>query len=407
MDRRKFVTGITALGCSSAATPLVTPVSFATAPWDNRLVVILLRGAMDGLDIVQPYGDPTLERVRPGFDIGPKKGARDLDGFYALHNNLSGLMPLWFDGELAFAHAVSTPYRNKRSHFDGQDLLEAGTGDVNFGGVSDGWLNRLLQGQPGVHARTAFAVGQEQMIILSGDAQTAGWSPNARLDLSPQARLLLGKIYENDPVFHASASVAMELAEAGVALESDATGEGAMSMQDMVDAANSTRKASAAKVLARFTAERLKEETRIASFSISGWDTHLNQANGIKRASSELETAILTLKAELGPIWRKTAVLAMTEFGRTIHVNGSRGTDHGTGGAMLMAGGAIKGQKVYGRWPGLAEVDLFDRRDLMSTEDVRSYAASAIQGLFGIDQATLERRVFPKLDMSNAPGIIL
>ena len=126
MDRRRFLkTGL--IGCSLAASPFVTPVSFASAPWDTRLVVILLRGGMDGLDVVQPYGDPAFNGLRKSLKFSRDSGAQDLDGFYALHQGLSGLMPLWQAGELSFAHAASTPYRNKRSHFDGQDLLEAGT----------------------------------------------------------------------------------------------------------------------------------------------------------------------------------------------------------------------------------------------------------------------------------------
>ena len=127
ISRRSFLMRTGAVGCSLAASPLVTPVSFAAMPGENRLVVIILRGGMDGLDVVQPYGDAILAQSRPALKVGPTSGALDLDGYFALHPSLNALMPLWDAGELGFVHAVSTPYRDKRSHFDGQDLLEAGT----------------------------------------------------------------------------------------------------------------------------------------------------------------------------------------------------------------------------------------------------------------------------------------
>ena len=135
------------IGCSAAASPLLTPISFAAAPFEQRFVVIILRGAMDGVDVVQPYGDRALAGLRPKLGFGEAAGALDLDGMFALHPGLAGLMPLWAAGELGFAHAVSTPYRDKRSHFDGQDLLEAGTAELGAATGRDGWLNRMLQGR--------------------------------------------------------------------------------------------------------------------------------------------------------------------------------------------------------------------------------------------------------------------
>ena len=154
LSRRAFLARSAVLGCSAAASPLWTRVSFAAAPWDTRLVVIILRGGMDGLDVVRPYGAPEYAALRGSLAA---EGGADLDGFFGLHPALSPLMPLWARGELGFVHAVSTPYRDKRSHFDGQDLLEAGTGDL--AGARDGWLNRMLQLVPGVEAQTAFALG--------------------------------------------------------------------------------------------------------------------------------------------------------------------------------------------------------------------------------------------------------
>ncbi len=400
-SRRGFLMRSAALGCSAAASPLLTPMTLAAAPWENRLVVIILRGAMDGLEVVRPAGDPLFRQYRP--KLATPEGTMDLDGFFSLSRHLSALAPLWQQGELAFAHAVATPYRNKRSHFDGQDLLEAGTGmDVALGAARDGWLNRMLGQVAGVSARTAFAVGREDMIILDGGVKVASWSPEARLDLSARGRRLLQNLYHDDPVFQEAGNMAIELAnmlESGDAGGTAAGGASAMMMRP--------GKAARAKSLARFVGERMNEETRIAAFSIGGWDTHRAQASGIRRALGELGDAVLTLKSTMGVNWRKTTVIAVTEFGRTARENGSGGTDHGTAGAMLLAGGAVRGGKVYGRWPGLGESDLYQNRDLLATNDVRAYAAHAMRAMFGLDRAMLEGTVFPGLDMGADPRILL
>ena len=407
LSRRQFLTRSAALGCSAAASPFLTPITLAAAPWDNRLVVIILRGAMDGLDVVQPYGDRAFAAYRPSLPGGLDGGGSDLDGFFSMNRHLSGLLPMWQAGDLAFAHAVATPYRDKRSHFDGQDMLEAGTGmDVAVGRVRGGWLNRMLGRVPGVSIDTAFAVGREDLIILNGQVPVSSWSPDTRLDLSPQGRRLLEAIYHDDPLFQTAANQATDLVEllemdADQAMEVDSEAETAMA-----NAMLTANRAGRASALAGFAADRLNEETRIAAFSIGGWDTHRTQANGIKGSLQELSTALVTLRDRLGANWGRTTVLAMTEFGRTARENGSRGTDHGTGGAMVLAGGAVRGGQVFGDWPGLGESDLYQNRDLMPTRDVRAYAAYAMRGLFGLETGLLEQVVFPGLDMGNDPGIL-
>ncbi|MCK0167501.1 DUF1501 domain-containing protein [Jannaschia sp. S6380] len=381
MDRRRFL-GL--LGCSVAAYPLATPMAFASVPGDHRLVVVILRGAMDGMDALQPYGDPDLARLRPGFAIGPSQGALDLTGFHAMHPALGPLMPLWQAGDLGFAQAVSTPYRGKRSHFDGQDILEAGTaGDVPPMRDRDGWLNRLLTLMPGAHGRTAFAVGRDEMLILRGAADHSSWAPDARLDLAPATADLLLHAYHDDPLFRETAREALGLSAAGG-----------------VDGA---RQATA---LFSFAAAQLRQDARIATMSVGGWDTHRNQPRQIVRRLEALSDGLLRLQADLGPIWDRTVVLAMTEFGRTAFQNGTLGTDHGTGGTMLLAGGALRGGRVWGDWPGLDEARLLDRRDVMPTRDVRAYAAWALRGMFGVDRAALTTTVFPGLDMDGDPGLL-
>lgn len=402
ISRRKFMTRAGILGCTAAASPLLTRMSFAALPTDNRLVVVILRGGMDGLDVVQPYGDAALAGLRPTLKFGEAAGAFDLDGFFSMHAGLADLVPLWGAGELAFAHAVSTPYRDKRSHFEGQDLLEAGLGMDAIGRRRDGWLNRMLQAMPGADRHSGFAVGREEMLVLTGQAPTMSWSPDTHLNLSALSRRLLEQIYHDDPLFNAAANEAVDLAEVLDPKMADDAYSGAdlaMMQQQMF----ASLQGGAHKRVAAFAANRLREDTRVAAFSINGWDTHSNQNRALKTGLTRLADTILTMKQELGEIWGQTAVLAMTEFGRTVRENGTRGTDHGTGGAMLLAGGAIAGGKVFGVWPGLREADLYQGRDLRPVMDVRAVSAQVMRGLFGLERSLLEGAIFPGLDLAGVP----
>lgn len=398
MHRRDMLSGLGAVGCSVAAHPLTTTITLAATPGEARLVVIILRGGMDGLDVLRPVGDPLLRGMRPG--LSATAGIR-INQFYELHPALDGLTPLWDAGELGFVQAVSTPYRDKRSHFDGQDMLEAGAGaDGAASGQRGGWLNRLLAEMPGATASTAFAIGRDTPLILSGAEDYRSWAPETRLDLSPQSRLLLDLMYRDDPRFQTAASEAMDLAEGlGTGVDIDSYGE------MMKELRNAPRR-SGQDEIARFAADRLREETRIATFSLQGWDTHSNQSRGLTRALDQLQASLLALREGLGPVWGQTTVLAMTEFGRTVAENGSRGTDHGTGGLMILSGGAVRGGRVHGQWPGLDEAALYDRRDLRPTDDVRRYAGWALRGAFGVNRAAIERSLFPGLDLEDDPRIL-
>jgi uncharacterized protein (DUF1501 family) len=382
LSRRQMLLGG---ACSVAAHPALTTASFAALPSDNRLVVIILRGAMDGLDLLRPVEDPLYAQLRPTL----AGDGLDLGGPFALHPALEPLMPMWRRGDLAFAQAVSTPYRDKRSHFDGQDLLEAGIG---MDGVArGGWLNRLVSTLPGAGEQTAFGVGGDLLPILSGEAQVSRWSPQVDVDLSPQAELLLRRIYAPDPAFAAAGSQALTLS---AVIEST----------DLPKLANGNSQHP----LAAFAAERLLGETRVAAFSLPGWDTHQGQASGISRAMGRLAQMLMTLEEALGAgVWGKTMVLAMTEFGRTVAENGSKGTDHGTAGAMVLAGGALRGGRIFGDWPGLDEAALYQRRDLMPTDDVRRYAAWAMRHAYGIERGVLERTIFPGLDLGDPLQLVL
>lgn len=389
LNRRLFLKSTALIGCSAAAHPWLSTATFAAAPGENRLVVLILRGAMDGIDAFQPYGDPDLRALRRTLSLGPDQGATDLDGFFALHPGLSGLLPLWRAGQMAFAPAVSTPYRDRRSHFDGQNLLEAGTGtDMAPDSQHDGWLNRLLQAMPGQPSETAYSIGAARMRILQGMAPAQSWTPRARMEMSPQSQLLLEHVYHDDPLFRDASAQAIRIAQSVPPGLGDAP-----AAQEHLE-------------LARFAADRLNGATRIATFSIPGWDTHAGQAGAMPRALTRLADTILTLRADLGPHWERTTVLAMTEFGRTVAENGSAGTDHGTGGTMLVAGGTLRGARALGDWPGLGPGALYEGRDLMPLRDIRAYAAWALRAKFGLSRDLLEGTVFPGLDMGPDPRLL-
>lgn len=390
LSRRLFLQSGALAASLAAAAPFPSRLAFAAAPGENRLVVIILRGAMDGMDVLQPYGDRNLRKLRETISLGPEQGAHDLDGFFALHPELSPLVALWRAGELAFVPSVSTPYRDKRSHFDGQDLLEAGAGaNLPSAHERDGWLNRLLDSMPGTRSETAYSVGTEQMRILAGSAPAKSWAPAIKLQLTPQAQRLLQHVYDEDPLFRTESQEAMEIASQD--LNQHRKGEGP------------TRNTEA---LARFAADRLNGETRIATFSLIGWDSHARQSRSLLKALQNLSAAILTLRDELGGNWSKTTLLAMTEFGRTARENGAGGTDHGTGSTLLLAGGAVRGGRVVGGWPGLDEGDLYAGRDLMPLDDVRRYAAWTLRSLFGTKRHVLETVIFPGLELGENPRLI-
>ncbi|WP_294224462.1 DUF1501 domain-containing protein [uncultured Shimia sp.] len=410
MDRRGFLGRGLAVGCSLAASPLMTPVSFAATGGENRLVVIILRGGLDGLDLLQP-DVAALKLMRPTLAARAPSGMELSEGMM-LHAAAKPLWPMWQAGELAFVQGVSTPYRNKRSHFDGQDLLEAGTTQLPSGAARDGWLNRMLQHMPNSQMTTAYAVGADPMLLSQGAADVETWSPDVGFVLSSQGARLLEMTMERDPAMAQAMQKAMALAGEG--------GGGVLEMADssmmmdeletMMDAQMSPQgrgRAGAHLRVAEFAAEQLRDAARVACFSIGGWDTHAAQSRTLKAPLKHLSDSLLALKAGVGEkVWARTTVLAMTEFGRTVAENGTKGTDHGTGGMMVMAGGAIRGQTVHGRLAGLEEVDLFQGRDLMPTDDVRRYAAWAIRESFGLDRSALETVVFPGMKLGDAPGLL-
>ncbi|MEZ2127271.1 MULTISPECIES: DUF1501 domain-containing protein [unclassified Sinorhizobium] len=379
LSRRGFL----ASACCLAAAPIFTPVTFAAMPGDNRFVTIVLRGAMDGLDLVQPYGEPGFAALRPTLALTPDKGLLDLDGYFGLNPAAADLLPLWKSRELAFVHAVSTPYRDQRSHFDGQDMLESGGETVSE--EKTGWLNRALAVIPRSEARKAIDINTSTELILSGPNIVDVWSSDSNLNTAKDEIQFLMRLYANDPPF------AKAMQEANRANDASALSEPAgLRGEKITD-------------IAALAGNMLRKEYRIASFSITGWDTHVGQAEQFKRPVQDLTKAITTLKATLGSdIWSRTVVLAMTEFGRTVRQNGSGGTDHGTGGCAVLAGGAIHGGRILGRWPGLKDGMLLDDRDLTPTADVRELTAAMLYRQFDVTADDLTAKIFPGLSFDKS-----
>ncbi|KQQ58768.1 MULTISPECIES: DUF1501 domain-containing protein [Rhizobium/Agrobacterium group] len=383
ISRRNFL--VTA--CCAAAVPAFSPVSFAAMPGENRFVTIVLRGAMDGLDLVQPYGDPAFAGFRPTLALTPDTGLIDLDGHFGLNPAAQPLMPLWQAKELAFVHAVSTPYRDQRSHFDGQDMLESGAEHVHE--ERTGWLNRALSSIPRSADRKAIDINTSMELILSGPNEADVWASTSNMTMGADEIGFFKRLYANDPEFN------QVLAEA---LRTDMSAE--QLFQD-------EKRGQGIRDVAKLAGGLLKEDYRIASFSVDGWDTHAGQKGQFARTVKDLTIALTTLKDAVGPeVWKKTVVVAMTEFGRTARENGTGGTDHGTGGVAVLAGGGIDGGRVLGNWPGLGDGKLLDDRDLMPTGDVRELAAAMLYRQFDVSSEALTNTIFPGLNFDRSSAYL-
>lgn len=388
-SRRSVLMG---LGAVAFAAGGGARLALASAPVDQRFVVIILRGAMDGLSAIPPYADPHYRDLRGALAIaapGQADGALDLDGRFGLHPNLGTLKSLYDQKQLIVAHAVATPYRD-RSHFDGQDLLENGTPVPH--GTAEGWLNRtlaLLNG--GGHA--GIALGDQVPLILRGKVEVASWAPKNLPGADSDFVMRVEQMYQASPVLLA----ALESAVSADRMAAQALGTDRQSQQLMMGAGY---RRGAAKILAQAAGKFLADPAgpRIAVLEINGWDTHSGQgtANGrLAQALGELDAATAALRQSLGVAWSKTAVLTATEFGRTAAPNGTGGTDHGTASGAFLMGGAIEGGRVLTDWPGLDRSRLYQGRDLAPTTDLRALAKGVLQDHLGLPPDALARVVFP------------
>jgi uncharacterized protein (DUF1501 family) len=403
LTRRRFLLSTGALAAGAA----LPKVLFAHTGGSARLVVVILRGAVDGLAAVPPYADPHYAGLHRELAIaapGLAEGALALDGTFGLHPSFAFLHERYLARELVVLHAVASPYRD-RSHFDGQNVLENGlTKPI---GTADGWLNRALAALPrgtGPAAERAVAISQNVPLILRGDAPVISKSPQATPDVDEELLARLADLYSKDDWLSARLSEAVQtgkLADEG----SNPADSPSMGAPPPTNAAVKPAAPDRVSGVARMAATLMRSEggPEVAVIEAGGWDTHANQG-GAKGALGQrltgLDKALRTLADELGPLWPQTAILVVTEFGRTAAMNGTRGTDHGTGGAAFLVGGAVRGGRMIADWPGLAQTALLDNRDLRPTLDLRSLFKAVLDEHMRVDAKTLASRVFP--DSSGA-----
>ena len=387
MYRREFIKGAA-----------ISPLCFGPEAWaatsgegGRRLIVVLLRGAVDGFSVVIPHADKAYYQERQSIAIAPpgqSDGAMPLDGKFGLHPALASLMPLWIERKLAFIHAAGSP-DSTRSHFDAQLYLENGT--PGQGMTRDGWMNRLLLTLPGRRGATdAISIGPTVPRILAGKA------PVATLSLGPGGARPL-------PIDRPEIGDAFDRLYSGNDELARSYREGRAARAQLIDALGKERQAAdngsppatgfpgQASRLASLI--RHQPGIRLAAIGLGGWDTHINQGNHKGQLADRLRPlgdGLTALARGSGEAWRDTVVVVLSEFGRTFRENGNRGTDHGHGNVIWILGGAVNGGRVFGDWPGLAPAQLYQQRDLAVTTDFRSALLVVLERHMGLDDRQLE-----------------
>ena len=369
---------------------------------DPRLLVIVLRGALDGLGAVAPVGDPDWIGLRGdrALVLDGKTPALPLDKFFALNPAMPNLHRLYQARQACMVHATATPYRD-RSHFDGQDVLESGMPRPGFS--DSGWLNRALvalasDGRVDLRGSSALGLGAVTPLVVRGQAPVLSWVPQKKLlpaSADTQARLL--DLYQHtDPKLAVALEARIHLAAIGGVGGPD---------DPMTDAASpalpgiARLRAYAAEVAG--TAARIlarADGPRVGAASFVGWDTHINEgaASGqLANLLGVLDSALAAIETNMGAVWAETVVAVITEFGRTAHINGTDGTDHGQGTVAFLAGGAVRGGRVIADWPGLKPAQLYEGRDLKPTTDLRAVVKGLLRDHLRVEESVLAGTVFP------------
>jgi uncharacterized protein (DUF1501 family) len=407
MDRRAFLQALALGGTASLASncgawAMVSPSQIASS---RRLIVVFMRGAVDGLSLVVPYNETNYYRQRSTIAIGKPgsaNGTIDLDGRFGLHPALAPLMPFWKDGSLAFVHAAGSPDPT-RSHFDGQDNVESGTPGNKA--TPDGWLNRLEGIMPATEEirsapTRAVSIGSLLPRIFKGRnsvATIASGAAAARptaLDRPSVRRAFeavygddtrMGSMFANYVAARADVVAAIEQADP----EMMAANGGAASTYAF--ATDATRLGALI---------RRDPRVQLGFLAASGWDTHANQGGAsdgqLAGLLSPFAKGMSALARSLGPVYAETTIAVISEFGRTVAQNGNAGTDHGHGNVMWLMGGPVDGGKVHGEWPGLDEAALHEGRDLAVTTDYRTVLAQLCERHLGIPDMDLSK-VFPDM----------
>lgn len=392
LTRRHFLASLSA---AAAASTLPLHFAYGATPNDNRFIFVILRGAMDGLAAVAPVGDPAYATARGSIAL-PPDALLTLDSTFGLHPAMQPLYPLWQKGQMNIVHAVASPMQS-RSHFDMQDVLESG-GNGNDG-IHNGWLGRAISQ---MQRDKAIAISPQLPLVLQGgkDYASSWYSKQMTQDHEDKFMMHVQKMYAQD------AQLGSYLQRG---LNAEETAAMALSNEDRKSGKKATDINQFAKAV-KSCASFLKQTNgpRIAVLESAGWDTHARQGGiegDLATRLGKLAQGLALLPDELGAnVWNKSVVVVATEFGRTVHGNGTGGTDHGTASAAFVMGGALRhGGKVLGEWPGLSTERLQDKRDLAATTDMRSLFKTVLNQHFGLATDTLDSTIFPA---SGKAGII-
>jgi uncharacterized protein (DUF1501 family) len=371
---------------------------------DPRFLTIVLRGALDGLATVAPVADPDWIKLRGdnALRLDGDKPALPLDSFFALNPAMPNFHRLYHGGQAIVVHAVATPYR-ERSHFDGQDVLQ--TGYAQAGRADSGWLNRALASlepgdtvRVGTNAGRVYAVGPATPLVVRGPAPVLSWAPARLPPVSDDTTMRLLDLYRHtDPALARVIEDRIDLAQLipansqnrGATNDSPAVQVGGINQARayFIDVAG-----AAAKTLAT------PDGPRVGALALDGWDTHFNEGTVGGRLSQllgALDGALAAIETNMGDAWKETVVILITEFGRTARINGTAGTDHGTGTVALLVGGALKGGRVIADWPGLKDSNLFESRDLMATTDLRAVLKGLLRDHLRVQDQALATVIFP------------
>lgn len=386
MIDRRDVLKAAGLGALAAGLPVV---SFAKADTDARFVLIILRGAVDGLAVAAPYGDENYQHLRGELSLPDptrQNGLLNLDGMFGLHPSMTGLHADYRRGEALIVHAIASPYR-QRSHFDGQDVLEHGGSDVGL--LRNGWLNRAIASLGSSRNNPlAIAMSQNTPLVLRGDNEVTSWAPSRLPDASENTIARLQEMYADDEFFASRLERALKSQQIAAGMDSM---DGNTRRGNEAAVIRSTMESTARFLVA-------DDGPRIAVLEAGGWDTHANQgaeSGALANRLGALDAGLLALQQGLGAAWKQSVVAVVTEFGRTVRVNGTRGTDHGTASAAILTGGAVHGGRVIADWPGLRSQDLYEGRDLRPTSDLRSLFKGVLADHLQVPGGELEASVFP------------
>ncbi len=397
MKRRKFLqlanllsaSGIISVGCHGWVAKGLTQTNNR-----QRLIVVFLRGGVDGLSIVIPHQEDIYYDARPNIAIPAPGEAEDsliLNEQFALHPALADIMPLWQNRSLAFVHACGLN-DDTRSHFDAQYYMETGIPGTKK--IPDGWMNRLLANLPKDQPTQAVNLGDTPPRILMGEMAVASL-PTGRKSTNnlpidrPQIYEAFDRLYSGSDELgraYQEGRQARDLLLDDLEKEMEEASGGAPPPKGF---------AADAKNLAQIMVG--DSRTQLGFLALGGWDTHVNQGSSqgtLARRLKPLGEGLVTLVQELGPLYSNTVILVMSEFGRTVKENGNSGTDHGHGNVMWVLGGGVRGGQVYGEWPGLDESELFQKRDLAVTTDFRNVISSVLEQHIGINQSQIAQ-VFP------------